>query len=217
MRIVAVADTHLFHEELVVPDGDLFVHAGDMCRGGDLDELRGAVAWIASLPHRHKLIVAGNHDWAFAREPELARALLGDIAYLEDSATTIEGFTIYGAPWQPAYNDWAFNLPRGAPLAEKWSSIPRGLDLLVTHSPPMGIGDNMPELPNRLGCAVLRARVEAVEPRLHMFGHIHCDGGAWQRGATMFANVTTWECERAPTVIDLSDSVELVSVPPRGR
>ena len=63
MRIVAVADTHLFHDETYeVPDGDVFVHAGDMCRRGDLDELREAAAWIHSLPHRHKVIVAGNHD-----------------------------------------------------------------------------------------------------------------------------------------------------------
>jgi hypothetical protein len=36
VRIVAVADTHLFHDGLVVPDGDVFVHAGDLCRGGNL-------------------------------------------------------------------------------------------------------------------------------------------------------------------------------------
>jgi hypothetical protein len=41
VRLVAVADTHLFTDDLVVPDGDIFVHAGDMCRGGSLDELRG--------------------------------------------------------------------------------------------------------------------------------------------------------------------------------
>ena len=62
MRIVAVADTHTFTEHLVVPDGDVLVHAGDMCRAGSLDELRGVVRWLRSLPHRHKIIVAGNHD-----------------------------------------------------------------------------------------------------------------------------------------------------------
>lgn len=51
MRVVAVADTHLFHRELVVPDGDVFVHAGDLCRGGSLEELREALEWIRALPH----------------------------------------------------------------------------------------------------------------------------------------------------------------------
>jgi hypothetical protein len=47
MRIVAVADTHTFHDDLgVIPEGDVFLHAGDLCRGGRLDELRTAAAWL---------------------------------------------------------------------------------------------------------------------------------------------------------------------------
>lgn len=220
MRIVAVADTHLFHGELVVPDGDVFVHAGDLCRGGDLDELREAAAWIAALPHRHKVIVAGNHDWAFLREPAAARALLGGAIYLEDGEATIEGLRFWGSPWQPAFHDWAFNLPRGEALAAVWRKIPPGLDVLITHGPPAGIGDRSP-VGGRAGCADLRARLAEVAPRgprLHLFGHIHQDGGAWRHGATLFANVTTWECERAPTVIDLVDGEAVpVAVPPHGR
>ena len=217
MRIVAVADTHLFHDELVVPDGDVFVHAGDMCRGGDLTELEAAADWIAGLPHRHKVIVAGNHDWAFAREPGAARAMFAGAHYLEDAGVTIEGVRFYGAPWQPAYNDWAFNLSRGKPLAQVWAKIPRGIDVLVTHGPPDGIGDRS-GMAQRAGCADLRRRVEKVKPRLHLFGHIHQDGGAWRLGATTFANVTTWECERPPTVFDLENGVATpVTVPPHGR
>ncbi|MEO7732140.1 MAG: metallophosphoesterase, partial [Kofleriaceae bacterium] len=121
MRIVAVADTHLFHDELSVPDGDVFIHAGDMCQSGDLAELRIAARWISGLPHRHKVIVAGNHDWAFAREPGAARAMFPGAHYLEDAEVTLEGVRFYGSPWQPAFNDWAFNLPRGAALVEMWA------------------------------------------------------------------------------------------------
>lgn len=219
MRIVAVADTHLFHDELVIPDGDVFVHAGDLCRAGDLDELAEAVAWIAALPHRHKVIVAGNHDGAFASTPAEARALVAPFTYLEDSETTLDGVRFYGSPWQPEYNDWAFNLPRGEPLARVWARIPAGVDVLVTHGPPAGIGDLAGEgLPGRAGCADLRRRVAEVAPRLHLFGHIHQDGGFWRDGRTAFANVTTWECERAPTVIDLApDGVTPVAIPPHGR
>lgn len=62
LRIVAVADTHLFQHELAIPDGDVFVHAGDLCRGGDLAELAEVAAWVRTLPHAVKVIVAGNHD-----------------------------------------------------------------------------------------------------------------------------------------------------------
>ena len=222
MRIVAVADTHLFHDERYeVPDGDVFVHAGDMCRRGDLDELREAAAWIHALPHRHKVIVAGNHDWAFQRTPREARVILDatGVIYLEDSGATIDGLTFWGSPWQPAFNGWAFNLPRGKPLRDMWAKIPAGIDVLVTHSPPEGIGDKSGwEDGERAGCEELRARVAEVPPRLHMFGHIHQDGGFWQHGPTAFANVTAWECTRQPTVIDLGMSgIEAVLVPPRSR
>ena len=217
MRIVAVADTHLFTSDLVVPEGDVFLHAGDLCRGGDLDELREAAAWIAALPHRHKIIVAGNHDWCFVHDPAAARALLGEMHYLEDAELVLDGIRFYGSPWQPEFNDWAFNLPRGEAIAAVWRKIPAGLDVLITHGPPEGLGDRSP-VGGRAGCADLRRRIAEVQPRLHLFGHIHQDGGVWHEGATVFANVTTWECERAPTVIDLdAQAITPVVVPPHGR
>jgi predicted phosphohydrolase len=220
VRLVAVADTHLFHDELVVPDGDVFVHAGDLCREGTIEELAEAARWIRGLPHATKLVIAGNHDWAFATDPDRARAVLGDqIVYLEDGAATVGGLRFWGSPWQPAYNDWAFNLPRGAPLAEKWALIPDGIDVLVTHGPPAGIGDGGP-VGGRHGCEDLAARVRSLRPLVHLFGHIHQDGGMWQKDGTTYANVTTWECERQPTVlvIDLpSRRVAGEVVPPPGR
>jgi predicted phosphohydrolase len=218
MRIVAVADTHTFESDLgVLPDGDVFVHAGDLLRGGTLDELEGVAAWIRALPHRHKVVIAGNHDWCFLTEPAAARAVLGDAIYLEDAETVIEGVRFWGSPWQPAYNDWAFNLTRGPALAEKWARIPPGVDVLVTHGPPSGFGDRGP-VDGRTGCEDLLTRVRQIQPRLHLFGHIHQDGGVWDDGATFFANVTTWECERHATVLDLdavTRAVGAVAVPPR--
>jgi len=217
VRIVAVADTHTFVEELVVPDGDVLVHAGDLCRAGTLAELAGTAAWLAALPHRHKIVVAGNHDGCFQEDRAAACALLGAAHYLEDEALVLDGVRFYGSPWQPAYNDWFYNLPRGEALASMWRRIPAGVDVLITHGPPAGIGDAS-GMVERGGCADLRRRVAEVAPRLHLFGHIHQDGGLWVHGPTTFANVTTWECERAPTVIDLNDGVVTpVVVPPHGR
>jgi hypothetical protein len=222
VRIVAVADTHLFHHDLAVPEGDVFVHAGDMCRIGDLAELRTAADWINALPHRHKVVVAGNHDWAFAREPGAARAMFPGVHYLEDSEVALDGVRFYGSPWTPEFCNWAFNLPRGPELALMWAKIPHGLDVLVTHGPPEGFGDRTKGIrvptatPSRAGCADLRQRVAEVQPRLHLFGHIHQDGGMWRDGPTMFANVTTWENARGASVFDVDAcAVEAVVVPPR--
>jgi hypothetical protein len=135
--------------------------------------------------------------------------------YLQDSGATVAGLRFWGSPWQPAYNDWAFNLPRGAPLAQKWALIPEGLDVLVTHGPPAGYGDGSSIGRERAGCADLIARVEVTRPRLHLFGHIHEDGGTWTHGSTTFANCTTWECERPPTVIDIEPATVRVTAPAR--
>jgi predicted phosphohydrolase len=217
VRIVAMADTHLFHRELSVPDGDVLIHAGDLCRGGHLRELAIALDWIGELPHRHKIVVAGNHDWAFVREQKAALRLLPPrVTYLEDDAATIDTVRFWGSPWQPEFCDWAFNLPRGKALRDVWARIPEDTDVLVTHGPPEGIGDRT-SVSRREGCADLLARVRGVRPAVHLFGHIHEDGGAWQIGDTLFANVTTWECDRAPTVIDLDPATRTataVSVPP---
>lgn len=221
-RFVFVADTHTFEADLIVPDGDVFVHAGDMLRGGTLDELEDVAAWIRALPHRHKIVVAGNHDGCFedvATRAEAIAMLGTDVTYLQDSAATIDGLSLWGSPWTPRYYDWAFMLERdGAALAERWAAIPNNVDLLITHGPPHGILDASSYGAIRAGCALLRARIEVVTPRVHVFAHIHEDGGAKVFGETLCANVTTWECERAATVIDMEKaSLRPVIVPARTR
>lgn len=220
MRIVAVADTHLYHDALEVPAGDVFIHAGDLCQFGSLEEMRIAAKWIRSLPHPLKIVIAGNHDFCFQRTPELARELMRGTVYLQDEAYEHQGASVWGSPWQPEFFDWAFNLPRGPRLAEKWAMIPTPLDILITHGPPHGIGDRISSQKPRAGCEDLRARVAEVRPLLHLFGHIHEDGGAWEVDGTTFVNCTAWEGDRAPTVVDIdvrARTVEVVEAPPRKR
>lgn len=223
MRLVCVADTHLYQADLgALPAGDVFVHAGDMLRGGTLDELAEAADWLRSLPYRHKVLVAGNHEVCFEQDAAAARALLPpDVTYLQDAGCEVAGLRFWGSPWQPAYNDWAFNLPRGAALAAKWALIPPGTEVLVTHGPPAGFGDRS-GIAGRQGCAELLARARVVRPALHLFGHIHADGGVFRDGGTTFVNCTTWECERGPTVLDVERGpdglrVRIVVVPPANR
>lgn len=205
IRIVAMADTHLFHEGLVVPGGDILVHAGDMLQHGSLDELARAADFLRAQPHPIKIVVAGNHEVCLERQPAEARALLEGFVYLEDEATTAAGLAFYGSPWQPKFRIWAFGAARGAELAAKWAKIPDRLDVLITHGPPQGFGDRIVwnEKERHVGCADLLARVREVKPRLHLFGHIHQDRGLWESGGTTFANVTTNEGSSPATVIDL--------------
>ena len=91
MRLVCLSDTHGSHEQLEVPDGDVLLHAGDFTRGGTPEQVGAFATFLAGLPHRHKVVVAGNHDFLFQEQPDRARELLGDVHYLEDSSVELDG------------------------------------------------------------------------------------------------------------------------------
>jgi Icc-related predicted phosphoesterase len=190
LTIVCVSDTHGAHDRTEVPDGDILVHAGDLTRHGQLADVTEFNRWLGTLQHRHKVVVAGNHDFCFEREPDRARARLTNAIYLRDEAVTVEGVRFYGSPWQPWFLDWAFNLPRGPEIAAKWALIPDDTEVLVTHGPPLGFGDRT-DRGESVGCADLLARVRVVRPRLHVFGHIHEAAGVADDGGTLFVNAST--------------------------
>lgn len=215
MRIVCLSDTHNCHNELTIPDGDLLIHSGDATIRGTLPEVEDFLGWFSALPHRHKIFVAGNHDWLYQRDNRFARELTAKfkIRYLQDSITEVDGFKIYGSPWQPRFYDWAFNLNRGSELAEKWKLIPANADILVTHGPPNGILDEVPMKysTENAGCEEMRGRIEEISKqgrlKLHVFGHIHCGYGQVELFGVKFVNASvcdeSYEPTQLPVIIDL--------------
>ena len=217
-RLVCISDTHMSHRGLSLPDGDVLVHAGDATSTGTSDEVARFLAWFASQPHRHKILIAGNHDWLFQRFPDMSDQLLAEhpgITYLEDSGVEIEGFKFWGSPWQPWFCDWAFNLPRkGQGLRDVWNRIPIDTEVLITHGPPHGILDQVTGVidfsgkAEHLGCEEMKIRVAAVKPRVHIFGHIHGGYGVAQSKNTTFINACTsteaYQALNRPIVVDLT-------------
>ncbi len=206
IRLVIISDTHNLHDQIVVPDGDVLVHGGDFTGRGTPDEIRAFNDWLGTLPHRFRVVIAGNHDWGFQISPDVARAALTNAIYLEDSGVEIEGVRFYGSPWQPWFMDWAFNLRTDAELRSKWDLIPEGTDVLITHGPPRGILDRTVTF-HDVGCLELRRAVERIAPRLHIFGHIHEGYGQTVIGETTFFNASTcnlfYRPENPPFVVDL--------------
>ncbi len=208
-RIVCISDTHNRQENLRVPDGDVLVHAGDLTGRGTIPEITAVNRWLGELPHPHKVVIAGNHDFLFERDSALARSLLTNAIYLQDSSVEVEGLMVWGSPWQPWFYDWAFNLPRGESLRRKWEQIPEGLDILITHCPPSGILDET-AAGEHAGCEELAARLSAMRapPRLHVFGHIHESYGIRREVRTEFVNASVCDLSyqpiNAPVVTDLA-------------
>jgi predicted phosphohydrolase len=145
---------------------------------------------VGNLPHRHKIVICGNHDFCFQEQAAEARARITQAVYLEDTGCEIAGLTFYGSPWQPWFGGWAFNLPRGEALAQVWAKIPERLDVLITHGPPEGILDRT-HRGQAAGCCDLLSRVQKVKPRLHVFGHIHEAAGRIDTEDTIFVNAST--------------------------
>jgi Icc-related predicted phosphoesterase len=209
VRLVCLSDTHNLHERVQVPDGDILVHAGDFTSRGTVREVEAFGQFLARQPHRAKVVVAGNHDFLFQRDPERARQLLGDVHYLEDSAAEVAGLRIWGSPWQPWFHDWAFNLPRGGALAAKWALVPDALDVLVTHTPPHRALDRTQD-GSEVGCEELTSALARVRPRLHVFGHIHEAHGHASANGTLLVNACIcdlrYRAVQNPVVIDWDGS-----------
>lgn len=212
MRLVLISDTH--NRAVKLPDGDTLIHSGDWTNRGTQKEIEAFVEWIAGAPHRNKIVVAGNHDIGMQTNAAL-RLLVGSrgITYLQDSAVYFDGLKFYGSPWQPWFNDWAFNLPRGGTeLVTRWGWIPNDTDVLITHGPPMYILDRN-TAGEHVGCEALRDRVGALKLRLHVFGHVHESYGIVKhpdvggRPGTVFVNASTCDLGyrpvNKPVVVDL--------------
>jgi Icc-related predicted phosphoesterase len=177
-----------------------------MTMSGSPNEVEDFAHWWQALPHPHKVVIAGNHDWLFQREPKLARSLFKGCMYLEDSGIEVLGLRIYGSPWQPWFLDWAFNLERGPEIRAKWDIIPKDMDILITHGPPWGIGDQTAR-GEKVGCRDLLDSIEKrIRPKWHIFGHIHEGYGVTQGRQTTFVNASScnqsYEPVNAPLLLE---------------
>jgi 3',5'-cyclic AMP phosphodiesterase CpdA len=87
LKFVAISDTHGKHAGLKIPSGDVLIHAGDISMKGDKDEVADFLMWFSKQNFAHKILIAGNHDFYFEREPEevIQQLLPKDIIYLNNS------------------------------------------------------------------------------------------------------------------------------------
>lgn len=175
-RLVLISDTHGLHDQVKVPDGDILVHAGDCTNDIGQASLRSFLSWFDRQPHQRKVFIAGNHDGAFEKWNKDARAMVAQLApsatYLQEDGVTIDGVKFYGMPHTPAFCDWHFNVKRELMFMHT-QRIPGDTDVLITHGPPYGILDVSGIDNEKCGCRALYEAVLEVQPRLHVFGHIH--------------------------------------------
>ena len=184
IRLVCISDTHT-QKTATIPPGDVLIHAGDLTNLGTVSEIQEQVNWLSSLPHPHKIAIAGNHDSYF--DPRSCHSMdagksiqWGSVHYLQHSSVVLSfprqgnrQLTFYGAPQIPECGgaDFAFQYDRSK---DAWSgTIPMETDVLITHSPPKHHLD----LPLGLGCKFMLKEIWKVRPKVHVFGHVHAGYG----------------------------------------
>jgi Icc-related predicted phosphoesterase len=182
MKIWHISDTHTYHGLLKVPEGiDMVIHSGDATNPRDPyaseQEMLNFISWFGSLPIKHKVFVAGNHDLCIERNLVTKIDFMKNgIVYLENDYAEVEGIKIWGSPFTPTFGQgWAFNKKRSA-LHDVWKHIPDDVDIVVTHGPPKGILDLAYHQLNCIefcGDEALRKRMYLLNPKLCLFGHIH--------------------------------------------
>jgi Icc-related predicted phosphoesterase len=201
MKLCLISDTHEEHRSLEIPVCDTLIHSGDITYTGKLDVIRDFNEWVGQLKDlgviKNAIMIAGNHDWSFYKQPKPAIKLITNLHYLEDSGVKIDGINFWGSPWTPKYYDWAF-MKDGAEISQYWGMIPNDTNVLITHGPPFEILDYV-DRGDRAGCPYLAERVKHLKKlKLHVFGHIHESYGQRTVGKTDFVNAATCNASYQP-------------------
>lgn len=207
-KVIAISDTHNLHQSIVIPKCDILIHAGDGTTRGQLAEIQPFLNWLQSQKAKHKIYVPGNHDRISQNEQSLVRLMCKErgIVFLYDEAITVMGLNIWGSPITPTFRSWAFMRDRGEEIRDHWFLIPRGLDILITHGPPYGILDMVPNK-GPAGCQDLLARVMEVKPKIHIFGHIHQNNGVKEILGVQFYNVAV--CDNSNKLIGKETRIKI--------
>ena len=218
-RIVFISDTHMKHKQIekLIPECDLVVHTGDMTGRGSVGELLSVNDFFRRLKDagicQEVVAIAGNHDFGLQNNAAVARPILSDCVYLQDEEFSFRGLRIYGSPWQPEFFDWAFNLPRGKALKEKWDKIPDGVDIIMTHGPPQGVRDVCldrydPGKKVNVGCSDLAKAIKRIKPQVHVFGHIHDGYGVSDIDGVKYINASNldeqYQAVNEPILVEVS-------------
>jgi Icc-related predicted phosphoesterase len=189
VRVLAVADEEVPSMESRVRDlrVDLVLAAGDL-PWGYLESL-------ASLLEAPAAYVPGNHD------PRTSRGVgPRGLIDLDGHVLRVGGLRVAGLGGCVRYNDGPHQYTQSEydDRARRLLGEAHGsgaVDVLLTHAPPLGLGDDESD-PCHIGISALHGVLETLRPSWHLHGHIHPYGmhkPDRQVGPTTIRNVIPWQ------------------------
>lgn len=178
MKILHLSDTHGCHHRLKdLHEADILVHSGDFTMNGSEQEVIDFLNWFCDLDYPHKILICGNHDDCLYGAT--INGLDNNVHYLCNSGIELYGLRFYGVPMFMADC-----------ITERqslnYAKIPIDTDVLITHAPPFGILDFDDSI--NYGSEELLSCLNAVKPRMHLFGHIHAQHGMMVHNGIIFSN-----------------------------
>ena len=162
---------------------DLVIGAGDFCNARrGLPEAMALLDGITAP----MVVVPGNAE----SDTELKKAARKGIHVLHGESLEIAGLRLfglgYGVPPTP-FGAWSCDMSEVE--AENQLSRCKGVDILITHSPPKGVVD-VTSQGISAGSTAIRAAIETLQPQLALCGHIHDSWGQTGRiGETRVVNL----------------------------
>ena len=141
--------------------------------------------WIDSLPCDKVLFIPGNHEVGVEGHEDEYRKLFSPTNkatillhdYYEYLSNNGVVYKIFGTPYCKIFGNWAF-MRTNSDLKEKFSEIPEGLDILLTHDVAYGYADQSLQdigygTDTHFGTVELRDAILEKKPKYHFSGHIH--------------------------------------------
>mmetsp|Transcript_15305 Transcript_15305/g.23049 ORF Transcript_15305/g.23049 Transcript_15305/m.23049 type:complete len:259 (+) Transcript_15305:67-843(+) len=176
-RIIVISDTHQRHDVIGdLPEGDIFIHAGDVFMSSQrvshsrgVKNLKEFNEWLGSVRCRRRIVVSGNHDGVMqALGTKGVQEVLSNATYLENSSTNVGDLKIWGSPLSHgrSRND-AFQSGEFYEATRNEALCSTDVDILVTHGPCFQLQDTM-------------------RPALHIWGHAHGYHGIHFPGQKLF-------------------------------
>ena len=237
MKILAASDMHGNLDGINLDGIDLALFAGDIAPLRDIsawdvyDQLKWmnkdfydfCIAW----PKTKVVFIPGNHDFFPIIKETFGYKLIGkslDLNLAPNAAMLIDKeidiysqngdlkdcVRVYGTPWVPIISyRWAFEAEHDK-LVKKFSLIPKGIDILLTHAPPrfnhLSVSLEHGVNSTNFGCSELADEIFKKEPKMCFCGHIHTGDHEMNK----FGQIEIWNVSRVDESYEIAyDPVKL--------
>ena len=149
------------------------------------------LSFLVTMARCPLLYVHGNHDTEYVKEPPEG------CDCIDDMLVTYNGIRILGLggcrKYHPGRHQYTEKQMRRRIAKLRWKLWRSGgVDIVVTHTPPEGVGDM--DDPAHRGFAALRALLDKYQPAYLVHGHVHLRYGLDQTRVRQHGQTSVINC-----------------------